>query len=541
MVWRRIVAGLLVVAGAGIARASEVRTAAFGGIEGAVADEATDFNLFNAGNAAGLVLLERGNRLDYALGRNASLTRRVDNDGITTVTATDSAGFLGSPGGMYEGLQFWFSDADALSVSAAFSSVREVYSLFPEPPPQPAPGPPLDTLLPAVPSGDQQVDVGDGRITVGYAHRFGETLALGIGLAPVKGTLTPKKQDKVKTDKTEISLFDYQLGLAARLPLGSGTLQLGLNARPYDDLPDLEQLAGSPAELSSLGTPAAFGGLKVKRTFATDSGASQVTELTPDGRRIGLQAAWGGEGPWSARVGVDLTSASVKERVDTDTSSLPAPLNTLTKVDEGDASKYSRFAWDLGLRYRWMFGEDRSVRLGAALAGAPDTTDQLDFPNSTAITKTTTTAPMTASFGVAYGTGGGLMLGLGYALRGDTQKETDPRNASATPVITKPAGTRLMLGVEDWFTRQWAGRIGLTLASDQVDDNDPSTPAPGTSEKNPTTKATLISLGGGYRGTMFSVDALLSFGSPVQQPTPTAPATLTMNVSTFALAGKYSF
>lgn len=519
------------------ASASELRTAAIGGVESAVADEATDFTLFNYGNTAGLVQLERKNRLDYALDGNGRSQENFDGSTYTNTFTTKTTS-LRSPGGGYEGLTYWFSDHNAIRASLRFTSQSQTIGIDPDPP---APPPPPDPMLPSFPSGDQDISARYGRFSLGYAHRFGEKISVGVGLSPLSGTLTPKKQDKVKTDRTDITLFDYELSLAGRFPLEGGALCMGLSAHPYNDVPALTLLPGSPADVTALQGAAGFGGLTVKRTFETEYGGTQVTEFTPSGRTVGLQASWSGAAPLSAALALDHTAATVKQRVDTDTSALGPPLDALTKVDEGEVTAMTRTRWDLGLRYRFDLASGNAVRAGLGLSGAAATSDALNFPTSTAVKQTTKTSPTRFALGLAYGTKRGLTLGAGFESVSDTQTQSFPQDPAAQTVETKPIGTRVRLGGEYWFTTEWAARLGLILAQDRIEDNDPGTAEPGTDPSNPTVAATLLTLGGGYRGEALGLDLLVLLGSPKEDPQPDPPVTRTLGVYRISLAGRYLF
>lgn len=519
------------------AGASETRTAALGGVEGAVADEATDLNLFNAGNAAGLVQLERKNRLDYALGSDRATQETFDGSTYTTTFTTRSTA-LGSSGGNYEGLTYWFSDHNVLRASLQFAGRSQTIGIDPDPPAPPAPP---DPLIPTPPSGDQDISARYGRILVEYAHRFGETFSVGVGLAPLTGTLTPKKQDKVKTDRTDLQLIGYQLGLAAKFNVGDRALRLGLNARPYDDFPDLALLPAGPADAATVGGAARFGGLAIKRTVETDYGATQITELTPSGRTIGFQAVWGGETPLTAGLAVDHTAASVKQRVDTDTTALGPPAAAYTKVDEGDAAELTRTRWDLALRYRFALANANSMRAAIALSGGAAQSDALDFPNSTAVETSTESSPVRLALGLAYATKRGLTIGAGYESVADKQTQSFPQDPAAATVETKPSGSRVRLGGEYWFSSEWAARLGLVIARDRVEDNDPNTAAPGEDPSNPVAKSTLVTLGGGYRGEGLGLDLLILLGSPEEDPQPDPPVTRALGVFRISLAGRYFF
>ncbi len=501
----------------GPAGASEVRTAAIGGIEGAVDDEATAFSLFNLDNAAGLGLLDRENRLDWAIGLGGA-TQQVDNGSVTTKRTLGDA-VLRSPGGRYEGLVWWLSGSDVVRLSADMDLAT------------------LKTATtPPEPDADQKVSFSNSFLAVQYGRRLGENLALGVIVRPRFGALTlpstsPAGMPRITKNTNSFSMLDFNVGAGLRVPMRESALMLGLNFQPYNDAPDVLALL-DPASLGSVNS----GGFKLKREIVVENGIKQTMEVTPAGSVLGLQGTLAGRGPFEGVFALDITSAVSKEKDTTDAS---AVAGGAAKTEEGTLSTFSRTRWTMGGRYRFALGEFASLRTALTLHGEPSKTEAEDFPNSTAVLNTTKGNPVTLALGIAYHTVQGLTVGLGWDNTGDTQTTTNASGGTTRQV--KPSVSSIRLGGEYWFTPAFAGRLALVSAVSQQEDNDPLTPPAGSSPDNPKTKDGAIVVGAGYKASPVCLDLLIAVHSITEDPAPAPPVKLTNGRLDIVLAAKLVF
>ncbi len=509
---KRTVAGWAVAAAAwaAVAGATEVRTASLGGVEWAVSDAAGALNLFTTGNAAGLGLLPRANRLDEAL--DISNATDVTDSGALKTTRASRVTSLESPGGRYEGLTWWITDADVVRAAIGHTGARSTVS-----------------SVPALPQGDQVTSAADTRFLVQYTRKLTDQLVLGALIRPLVGSVTSPKTTGIKSDTSTYTLFDYNVGAGFRLPVEGGQVDLGANLQPYNDAPN-------PLDVLVPGAPSAgsgsFGGLKFERKIETDAGLKQTIDLTPKGSVLGVQAVLNRGENLEARFALDFTRAETEEKQVTDASVVPGGG---TKTDVAKVTAYGRTRYDLSGRYRIPVAGDAFIRLAAALRGAPDSLDALNFPTDTSVRSTTTTTPTTFALGAAYQAAGGFVAGLGFDVTRDTQTVVDKLGGSPDQV-TKVASSDVRLGAEYWPTAGLATRIGLVLNSQASDSNDPSQPPSGSDPANPKYKDTIFALGIGYKGESLAVDGGIFIHGLSQEPKPAPPVTIDRKRSSLRLA-----
>lgn len=457
------------------AHASALRTAALGGVEGIVDDEAADPTMANLGNPAGLAWLPRETRLDAAYGRD------VLKQDVVVGQMTNEAHRVGQAGGPYELFtRIGTRNAWQLGVDGGWdkSATRARLS---------APGA-GNTLFADVPEFMTFFDA-QARFAASYARRVTDTLAIGGWWKPLGGVVGLPSLDNVERS-ISFSLNDWSLGGALRLPVaaGWGDMAAGFSLAPFDDRPDLRDaldlVTGSAKDLTDVGAYA------VTQTLTFSNSVTQTWKTYPRGTTLALQGTWASPGgAWDAAAAAERTAADATQENST-SRLLPGGVSL---VQRGLASDFARTRFRIAARHRRDLGGGGQVRYAASVLTERSVTDKLDFPDSEAVTATRTSSPLELGAGVAYRTKAGHSVGAGWSGRTERQTVTDAAtNVSETASHSATTGR---LGWEYLFTPRWTGRLGAAWTAERSRSGNAGALVPGSDPRNPVRRDRVLSAG----------------------------------------------